>query len=81
MHNVAKGIKKNNNCTHAHIGILLANLLITTIKELAILVADIFADHIIGTPLIRSTVKCDFLLACSCMLEVIFLIILLSRGH
>ena len=59
------------------IGILLANLLITTIKELAISVADIFADPIIGTPLIRSTVNSDFLLACSCMLKVIFLIILL----
>ena len=75
---MAKGIQKNNNCTRTNISILLENLLITTIKELAILVADIFVDPIIGTPLIRSTVKSDFLLACSCMLEVIFLIILLS---
>ena len=75
---MAKGIKKNNNCTCTNIGILLANILITTIKELAISVADIFADPLIGTPLIRSTVKSEFLLACSCMLEVILLIILLS---
>ena len=51
IHNVAKGIKKSNNCTHANIGILPVNLPITDINEFAILVADIFADPIISTPL------------------------------
>ena len=53
IHNVAKGIKKGNNCACASIGILLVNLPITDINELAILVADIFADPIIGTPLLN----------------------------
>ena len=54
IHNVAKGIKKSNNCARANIGILLVNLPITDINEFAILVADIFADPIIGTPLVAS---------------------------
>ena len=52
IHNVAKGIKKSNNCTRANIGVLLVNLPITDINEFAISVADIFANSIIGTPLI-----------------------------
>ena len=51
IHNVAKGIKKSNNCARTNIGILLVNLPITDINEFAISVADIFADPIIGTPL------------------------------
>ena len=54
IHNVAKSIKKSNNCTRANIGILLVNLPITNINEFAILVADIFANPIIGTPLLCS---------------------------
>ena len=51
IHNVAKSIKRSNNCSHANIGILLVNLLITDINEFGISVADIFAYPIIVTPL------------------------------
>ena len=55
IHNVAKGIQKSNNCARTNIGILLVNLPIIDINEFAISVANIFADPIIGTPLLGTT--------------------------
>ena len=56
IHNMAKGIKKSNNCARVNIGILLVNLPITDISEFAISVANIFADPIISTPLMSTSI-------------------------